>query len=120
MQAYNFLGEHSGNKKAKERAIKVLESEIMHFAEYSRFYQTLDSSLYSRITNMDKYIDQRYLPELINFYSRINADGVETLLNKLAAMGLSLERLHSVLSQQDGAPDEQHSDVADIVADTTH
>lgn len=120
VQAYNFLGEHSGNKKAKERAIKVLESEIMHFAEYSRFYQTLDSSLYSRITNMDKYIDQRYLPELINFYSRINADGVETLLNKLAAMGLSLERLHSVLSQQDGAPDEQHSDVADIVADTTH
>ncbi|MBR1544076.1 MAG: DUF2723 domain-containing protein [Muribaculaceae bacterium] len=118
VQAYNFLGEHSGNKKAKDSAIRVLEDEIMHFAEYTRYYQTLDASLYSRLTNMDRYIDQRYLPELINFYSQINEKGVESLLKKLAAMGVSLERLQSVLSQEDGEQATQEAAYEEAVADS--
>ena len=101
VQAYKFLGEHSGNKKATDRAIKVLEDEIMHFGEYTRFYQSLSSSLYGRITNMDYIIDQRYMPELLILYNELNPSGMEALIGKLQGIGVSAERLLSLLKQQE-------------------
>ena len=99
-QAYAFIGEQTDNKQATEKAIKVLEKEIERYAGYARYYQSLSPTNYSRLTRIDQFIDQRYLPMLLQDYASLNESGFEAMLKKVQARGVDMERLMGYLQPQ--------------------
>ena len=99
---YAAIDEVFGDKASHDKAVKVLEDEAMRFASYSRFYQSLDGSMYDRLTGTDRYIDQVYVPGIISAYDRINHAGLDALLKKLTAAGLNVQRTLSYLQAQQG------------------
>ena len=95
-QSYYKLGEASDNKSFKEKGNKILEDEIMRYAGYLRFYQTLSASQYERLSRIDKIIDQQYMLDLLGDYGmQFSDEEYEKLASKLAATGLSMERLQA-------------------------
>ena len=93
---YYNLGKVSGDTTSVEKGNKILEDEILHFASYLRFYQSLDPSLYERLTRSDKYIDQQYvLSMLTDYYERFGEQKYEALVAKLEASGVNMQRLVS-------------------------
>ena len=88
--------------EAKSRAI--LESEIMRYAGYLRFYQSLDASQYDRLTNVDKFIDQQYMLYMLHDYARQCGDeAYQQLMAKVAATGVNMQRLQSYQKSYDEA-----------------
>ena len=101
IQTYQFIGDNGNLKAATDRAKALAESELLRFSEYSRFYQSLTPFDYSRITNMDRYIDQRYVPELLQLYSELFPDKVEEMVNKLTGRGVNVERLLGFMQREE-------------------
>lgn len=88
--------------EAKSRAI--LESEILRYAGYLRFYQSLDASQYDRLTNVDKFIDQQYMLYMLHDYARQCSDeAYQQLMAKVAATGVNMQRLQSYQKSYDEA-----------------
>ena len=71
-QAYHRLGEASDDTTCIEKSKKLLESEILRYGQYVRFYQSLSAPQYARLTREDKYIDQQYLLDLLGDYGDIS------------------------------------------------
>ncbi|MBQ7204741.1 MAG: DUF2723 domain-containing protein [Muribaculaceae bacterium] len=94
---YYQLGKASGDSTFVEKGKKILEDEIVRYAGYLRFYQSLDASQYDRLSRYDKYIDQQYLINLISDYvSYFGAEAYESqIVPKLKAGGVNMERLQS-------------------------
>ena len=63
---YYFLAEQTGNKEDLKRANELTESELLRFAQYARFMQTLTPSQYRLTSNTDMYIDTYYIVELLH------------------------------------------------------
>jgi len=113
---YRFIGKAGNKPEATKRALEILESEIMRYADYSRYYQSLSPSMSSRVTNIDRYIDQRYFPELIMDYGAIAGDkAFEAMVNKIGDKGVSLERINHFMKVLQGAnePQPEQSAAAD-------
>ena len=92
--------------EAKSRAI--LESEILRYAGYLRFYQSLDASQYDRLTNVDKFIDQQYMLYMLHDYARQCGDeAYQQLMAKVAATGVNMQRLQSYQKSYDEAMGNQ-------------
>ena len=92
--AYAALGNHGNDEQAKQKAIKLLEEEILRYSDYCRFYQSLSPSNYARITNADRFINERYLPSLFADYSNlVDQNKVEELAKKVQARGVNLDRI---------------------------
>lgn len=111
-QAYAVLGDETGNHADKQRAIALLESEIMRFAQYVKFYQSLSPAMYNRLSQNDTYVDQHYFAELISFYNEVNKAGVNKLVAKLTRSGINLDRIfrqQSAQQQQSAAAAPQPS-----------
>ncbi len=104
---YNAIGEAFGDKASHDKAVKLVEAEVMRFATYSRFYQSLDGSMYDRLASTDRYVDQVYVPNLIGTYDQMNHEGLETLLKKLASTGLNVQRTLSYLQARQGQQQAQ-------------
>lgn len=95
-RAYFKLGEMSDNQAYKDKGNKILEDEIMRYAGYLRFYQSLSASQYERLTRIDKIIDQQYMLDLLGDYGQQCGDAqYEKLVSKLSQGGLNMERLQS-------------------------
>ena len=95
-RAYYKLGEISENEAYKEKSNKLLEDEIMRYAGYLRFYQSLSASQYERLTRIDKIIDQQYMLDLLGDYGQqCGDDQYQKLATKLSAAGLNMDRLQS-------------------------
>ena len=108
-QAYANLGRLTGDKKATDIALKLLEQETLRYADYVRFYQSLSPANYARLTRYDQYADQRYLPALLEDYAQLNEAGFEALLKKVQARGVNMERLMGYMqpAQQQEQPAAQ-------------
>ena len=92
--AYAALGDYGNDEQAKQKAIKLLEEEILRYSDYCRYYQSLSPSNYARITNADRFINERYLPSLFADYSnRVDQNKVEELAKKVQARGVNLDRI---------------------------
>ncbi len=115
---YRFVGEQGNKPEATKRAIEILEAEVLHFAQYVRYYQSLDPSMYDRVTRIDKYIDQRYLPELIMDYASVNDKGMDALMGKVRAMGVNLDRIYGYMKALTAAQQPQAQPQPVAVADT--
>ena len=116
---YYNLGTVSGDKSCIEKANKILEDEIMHFAGYLRYYQSLDADQYSRLTRTDKFIDQQYMVFMLHDYFRQNGEKKYTeLMGKLQNAGVNMERLQSFQRSyeqamiQQAAPVEEESSIS--------
>ena len=116
---YFNLGTVSGDKSCIEKANKILEDEIMHFAGYLRYYQSLDADQYSRLTRTDKFIDQQYMVFMLHDYFRQNGEKKYTeLMDKLQKAGVNMERLQSFQRSyeqamiQQAAPVEEESSIS--------
>ena len=110
-QIYTLIAQEGGNPKCKEKAVKLLETEIDRYADYVRFYQSLSPTDYDRLTNVDKFIDQHYLGELIMAYGELNEAGFEQIEKKLTAKGVNLERAMSSLLQRQQAMQQAEQQV---------
>ena len=62
---YKMLSQNEGFEDAAEKSKQLLLNEMRRIAQYSRYYQSLNQWCYSRLTKMDRYIDQIYFPNLI-------------------------------------------------------
>ena len=97
-QTYLLLGEASEKPEYTKEGLDILHSEILRYAEYFRFYQSLDAQLYSRLSNTDRYIDRRYLLELIHLYSSYAPEeDVKNLNGEMTGMGVNIGRLNQFL-----------------------
>ena len=93
---YYKLGEACGNQAYKDKGNKLLEDEIMRYAGYLRYYQSLSASQYERLSRMDKIIDQQHMLDLLGDYGQQCGDEqYEKLATKLAAAGVNMDRLQS-------------------------
>ncbi|MBQ0115586.1 MAG: DUF2723 domain-containing protein [Bacteroidales bacterium] len=92
---YSLIGKNTNNAAATKKAKEIYESEILRYAQYSRFYQSLSPAMYDRITNLDRYIDTQYVGTLIYQYNEFDPKGCQEIINKMADMGVNLTRLEA-------------------------
>jgi hypothetical protein len=95
-RTYYKLGEVSGNQAMKDKGNKILEVEIMRYAGYLRYYQSLSPAMYERLSRIDKIIDQQHMLDMLSDYGQQCGDAqYEKLATKLAAAGVNMGRLQS-------------------------
>jgi len=95
-RTYYKLGEVSGNQAMKDKGNKILEDEIMRYAGYLRYYQSLSPAMYERLSRIDKIIDQQHMLDMLSDYGQQCGDAqYEKLATKLAAAGVNMGRLQS-------------------------
>ena len=95
-RVYYRLGKVSDNMTYQEKGNKMMEDEILRYAGYLRFYQSLSASQYERLSRIDKFIDQQYMLDLMADYGQQCGDEqYEKLADKLAKTGLNMQRLQS-------------------------
>ncbi len=108
-RTYLNLGKVSKNDAFTAKATKLLEDEVMRYAGYLRFYQSLTPSQYERLTRTDKYIDQQYLLELLSDYGQeCGSQKYNALVEKLVGMGVNVERLKAYQNAYQQALNQQY------------
>ena len=127
-QILSALAERTGEKADKEKAIKVAEGEVLRYAEYVRYYQSLSPDLYTRLAYTDHYIDQRYFLDLLQYYNELDEAGTDKLVEKVTKIGVNIDRLYEFVrarsqasepaavpvTESEDAADEEEEDAADI------
>ena len=123
---YYFAGQELGDKAVMAHAKALTEKEIMRYAQYVRFYQSLSPSQYSLLTNTDQYIDVYYVMDLLQEYHEYASEKeVAAIVNKLENAGVNIQRLISRYPKgEGGSTPKQEAAAADstqpaTVADTT-
>ncbi len=101
---YYTLGKASGDDECIAKSEKLLESEILRYGNYLRFYQTLDASQYERLTSIDKFIDQQYVIFMLqDYYTQCGEEKYIKLMDKLTAAGVNVQRLEAYQKSYDEA-----------------
>lgn len=112
-QAYLIIGDQTHNQTDHNNGLKVLEAEIMRYAQYLKFYQTLSASEYGRLSYYDNIIDRQYFPTLLSDYYDANEKGFDKLQKKLIANGVNLNRVYqmqeAIQKQQKAVQAQQQS-----------
>ena len=93
---YYTLGKASNDNECIAKSKQILENEMLRYAGYLKFYQTLDASQYERLTTTDKFIDQQYMIYMLSDYAQqYGDDKANELMAKIASTGVNMERLKS-------------------------
>ncbi len=107
---YYNLGKVSNNQACLDKAAKLLESEIMRYAGYLRYYQSLSPKMYDRLTNIDKFIDQQYMLDMLSDYgSQCGDEKYQELAKKLVAAGVNMDRQQQYQKAYEQAMYERYS-----------
>ena len=108
-QIYYNLGKISGDEDCIAKSNKILEEEIMRYAGYLRFYQSLDPAQYERLTRIDKYIDQQYVLNLLSDYGQqVDDKKYQEIATKLQSTGVNMGRLKSYQENYERAMRQQY------------
>ena len=122
-QTWDFLSQYTELEADKKHTLDLLEAEIMHYGQYARYYQSLDSSMYSRLTRDDYYVDQRYLGTMIYLLNDLSKERAEAVTKRLTAEGVNVNRtLNFLTNKQEAADEAAEPEVSEgevVVADTT-
>ena len=97
-QIYARIGIATDNKEASARAVKLLEDEIMRYAQNVKYYQSLNPWQYATLTQTDLFIETYYMVYLLQDLSDAGGD-VEKIIDELTAMGINFDRIVSRLQQ---------------------
>jgi hypothetical protein len=101
---YYSLSKECGDKACLTKSNALLESEILRYGQYLRFYQTLDASQYERLSTYDKFIDQQYMIYMLHdYYQQCGEQQYKAIMDKLAASGVNMQRLQSYQQSYDQA-----------------
>ncbi|MBQ6079011.1 MAG: DUF2723 domain-containing protein [Muribaculaceae bacterium] len=93
---YYQLGKTSNDDECIKKSSEILKSEILRYAKFVRFYQSLDASKYDRLTATDKYIDQQCLIYMLHdYYQQCGEEPYKKLMDEIAAAGVNVERLQA-------------------------
>ncbi len=93
--AYLALNEVTGNDEDKKKAKDILHREVMKFAEYVRFYQSLSPQEYGRLTRLDMYVDRNLFKSILESYlPLVEESELEMVEKELFTTGVNLERLN--------------------------
>lgn len=91
---YFMLNEFTGNEEDLRKAEQIMHDEVLRYAEYVRFYQSLEPAMYYRLTTADMYIDQNMFLDYVRTYSEIaGKEKTEQLLTELESMGVNMNRM---------------------------
>ena len=108
-QVYYNLGKISGDDDCIAKSNKILEDEIMRYAGYLRFYQSLNPAQYDRLTRIDKYIDQQYILNMLSDYGQqVDDKKYQELATKLQSTGVNMDRLNSYQESYERALRQQY------------
>ena len=108
-QIRTALAKLGGNKDDQEKAVKIMEDEVLRYAGYVRYYQSLSPDLYTRLSYTDHYIDQHYFLDLLEYYHQINEAGLEKLVKKITDMGVNIDRIYDFVLAQAQATQAQNA-----------
>jgi hypothetical protein len=93
---YYSLGKASEDQTSIDKSNKILEDEIMRYADYLKFYQSLSPSLYDNLTSTDKYVDSQYMLNLLADYGQqCGEEKYQEIAKKLVTMGVNMDRLEA-------------------------
>jgi ribosomal protein L12E/L44/L45/RPP1/RPP2 len=105
---YYELGKATDDKTCIDKCNDLLKKEILRYAGYLRYYQSLSPSQYDRLTRTDKFIDQQYMIDLIGDYGQnVDEKEYEKLVNQLTAAGVNMDRLISYQKSYEQAMQQQ-------------
>ena len=92
---YITLSEETGNEEDLKKAEAILEREVLKYAEYVRFFQSLEPSKYNLLSRYDMYIDRNIFASCLQSYAQIVDDETMTaMLMKIEALGVNLDRIN--------------------------
>ena len=106
---YYKLGKLSNDNDCIAKSNKILEDEIMRYAGFLRYFQSLDASQYERLTRIDKFIDQQYMLNLLSDYGQqVGEQKYQEIAKKLQAAGVNMDRLKSYQENYERAMRQQY------------
>lgn len=97
-QIYARIGVATGNKEASAKAVKLLEDEILRYAQNVRYYQSLNPWQYATLPQTDRFIETYYMVYLLQDYGDFGGD-TEKMVDRLTDMGVNFDRIVSILQQ---------------------
>lgn len=82
-QDYAKIGRDGNRATATQKATKLIEREIMRYAQYAIYYQQLhEQDLADRMSTSDMMVIQQLIPTLFDIYRDVNPKGVNKLIDK--------------------------------------
>jgi len=93
---YISLGKASGDSTCVTKGRELLEHEALRYGDYLHYYQSLSPTLYDRLTDIDKFIDQQYVVNLISDYQEyFGEEATKQLGDKMVKRGVNMERIYA-------------------------
>ena len=91
---YFLLNEFTGNAEDLQKAEDIITDEVLRYAEYLRFYHSLDPGLYNRLNSYDMYIDRNmFLSYLQTLNDIASEEKVTNVLAMVELMGVNMDRI---------------------------
>ena len=95
---YFALGKSCNDEEATKRGNIILEDEIMRYSKYIVFYQSLTADQYELLTEYDKFIDKKYVLDMLADYTDHNGEQkYQQLCGKMSAAGVNMQRLEAYM-----------------------
>ncbi len=101
---YAILADETGNPKDLKKAEDIIINEILKYAEYIRFYQSLSVSDYYRLNSYDMYIDRTMFFSYLKTLGEIaDKKKTEEVLKQIEALGVNIDRLTKMAESKKNA-----------------
>ena len=101
---YYDLGKKSNDEECVKKGNEILKQEIMRYAQYLRFYQSLSPSQYERLNSTDKFIDSQYVIYMLHdYYQQCGEEAYIKLMDEIKNAGVSMDRLQEKQKSLDQA-----------------
>lgn len=95
---YSMLGDAIGDKAVSDKGLAIIEAEIMRYAPYHAYYQSLvRSGHFMRLSRVDRYVPT-YLLQLIQTYALIGGD-IDQLSEKLDEINFDVDGFNRMVNQ---------------------
>jgi len=93
-QSYAAIGIDGKSKTALDKSTKLIENELMRYAQYAIYYEKLvEQGLDDRMSNADLAMVQQIIPSLFEVYRKVKPNGVNALINKLKSVNVAGESI---------------------------
>lgn len=120
-RVYESLYQLTDKKAYRTTAATLVKNDVLHFCRFSAFMQSLAQN-YPMLSacNVDNYLVNSYVPQLLLFYQKINPADFAGLMKQMQAKGVDVNAIkyamqQLLLSQQQqasGAPEPAPADTA--------
>ncbi|MCH5216276.1 MAG: DUF2723 domain-containing protein [Muribaculaceae bacterium] len=89
------LGKVTDSEEDTAKGLELLENEIMTYAEYFNYYNSLSPNLYSRLGRNDYYAHRTYFPALLSMYGNIVGEAAykEIVMRLITEKGVDMNAI---------------------------